>query len=737
MTRRVLLLQSDKNAAQALVAYFHRRGDQVWLAANVEQARALLEREAPDLLLIDLHLPGTDWLNFITQVRKDLPRAGIIITNRHPDLRRELLAKERGVQVFLRQPFTPAWIEKALRRLERKEPPPLPPAEAQSNLPPVRVPMRAKITLPYALLALLFALASAFLVSRYVLDTLQDRFTAQLIDVGKLTSDWMVQEESRLLESLRLAANTQGVSEAITARDSRKLRELLIPLAVNARLEALEVLDLQGVSLLSLRHVADGAAADYDASQGDDTLAGYDFVQKVLRGAVDAQGDKYAGMARAPWGNYFYISGPILDEAGNLAGVALVGKTLETLVDQIRQDTLAQVTIYGLDGAPLASTHLVLGEIQPVSAAMLRDVLQRQDAESLIRRQRIASADYSEILGPWEARSGQDVSVVGAALAENYLNRPTLMTNLQALLFVLAAFIGVIALGLFLANQITRPLSQVVRASVEVAKGNLEVKVPTEGNDEVMVLATAFNHMVSGLQEGFIYRDLLGRTVSPEVREAMRRSFASGNLRLEGQSAVATVLVSDIRGFTTISEREEPTTILNWLNEYFGELVPVVAANGGVVDKFEGDSMLSFFGLLPTPLPESESAYQAYKAALEMVRITERINTRRAGRGEPPLITGIGVNTGQLTAGGLGTADRLNFTIIGDTVNTAQRMQSITRDFGESGVVISETTLAALGNRRGEFRFEPLGEQALKGKRELLWIYRLLPLSEKKGVSQP
>jgi class 3 adenylate cyclase/CheY-like chemotaxis protein len=737
MTRRVLLLQSDKNAAQALVAFFHRRGDQVWLAANVEQARALLEREEPDLLLIDLHLPGTDWLNFITQVRKDLPRAGVIITNRHPDLRRELFAKERGVQVFLRQPFTPAWIEKALKRLERKELPPLPPAEAQSNLPPVRVPMRAKITLPYALLALLFALASAFLVSRYVLDTLQDRFTAQLIDVGKLTSDWMVQEESRLLESLRLAANTQGVSEAVKARDTSRLRALLIPLAVNARLEALEVLDLQGVSLLSLRHVADGAAADYDASQGDATLAGYDFVQKVLHGAVDSQGDKYAGMARAPWGNYFYISGPVLDENGSLAGVVLVGKSLETLVDQIRQDTLAQVTIYGLDGAPLASTHLVLGEVQPVSAAMLQEVLQRQDVESPIRRQKIASADYSEILGPWEVRSGQDVSVVGAALAENYLNRPTLITNLQALLFVLAAFIGVIALGLFLANQITRPLSQVVRASVEVAKGNLEVKVPTQGNDEVMVLATAFNHMVSGLQEGFIYRDLLGRTVSPEVREAMRRSFASGNLRLEGQSAVATVLVSDIRGFTTISEREEPTTILNWLNEYFGELVPVVAANGGVVDKFEGDSMLSFFGLLPTPLPEGESAYQACKAALEMVRITERINARRAGRGEPPLITGIGVNTGQLTAGGLGTADRLNFTIIGDTVNTAQRMQSITRDFGESGVVISETTLAALGNRRGEFRFEPLGEQALKGKRELLWIYRLLPLPEKKGVGQP
>jgi len=293
------------------------------------------------------------------------------------------------------------------------------------------------------------------------------------------------------------------------------------------------------------------------------------------------------------------------------------------------------------------------------------------------------------------------------------------------------AFVGVIMLGVFLAGQITNPLLDVVRASVEVAKGNFEVKVPTRGNDEVMVLAHAFNYMVSGLQEGFIYRDLLGRTVSPEVREALRHSFASGNIRLEGQNAVATVLMSDIRDFTTLSETEKPTTILKWLNEYFGRLVPIITRHGGVVDKFEGDAMLTFFGILPEPLNAEESAFNACLAATEMLQELDKINAERVARGDPPLYTGIGINTGTLIAGGLGTVDRLNYTIIGDTVNTTQRVESIAREFGESGAVISEFTLAALRGRRAEFKLEPLGERSFKGKRELIWLYRLYPKEPK------
>jgi len=145
--------------------------------------------------------------------------------------------------------------------------------------------------------------------------------------------------------------------------------------------------------------------------------------------------------------------------------------------------------------------------------------------------------------------------------------------------------------------------------------------------------------------------------------------------------------------------------------------------------------MLTFFGILPSPLPADESSRQACQAALEMLDVLERLNAIRKKRGEPILLTGIGVSTGTLTAGGLGTVDRLNYTIIGDTVNTTQRIQQVTASFGESGIVVSENTLKSLGDLRNNFNFEPIGEHILRGKEESLWLYRLRPFDHNgKGV---
>jgi adenylate cyclase len=244
----------------------------------------------------------------------------------------------------------------------------------------------------------------------------------------------------------------------------------------------------------------------------------------------------------------------------------------------------------------------------------------------------------------------------------------------------------------------------------------------------VAVLAQSFNYMVAGLQEGSIYRDLLGRTVSPEVREQLRQTFTTGRLRLEGQQAVATVLMTDIRGFTTLSEQADPATVFQWLNEYFGQLVPVVTSHGGVVNKFDGDAMLAFFGTLPRLLNPKQSALAACLTAVETLRLINQLNATRKTRGEPEFITGIGVNTGVVIAGGLGTSDRLHYTIIGDTVNTTQRLEALSRELlSESGILISHSTYLALGEYQQHFRCEPLGNHRVKGKQEELLVYQLLP----------
>jgi adenylate cyclase len=352
--------------------------------------------------------------------------------------------------------------------------------------------------------------------------------------------------------------------------------------------------------------------------------------------------------------------------------------------------------------------------------------LKQQDTSSQTRDLTISKTAYTEILAPWEARSGVDMGVMGVSLAKAFLVRTSQVTTVEIFILMVVAIVLVTVVGLYLANLITRPLLRLVSASSEVAQGNLEIKVDASGDDEVAVLGQSFNYMVAGLQEGSIYRDLLGRSVSPEVREQLRQTFTSGNLRLEGQEAVATVLFTDIRSFTTLSEKVDPATVFQWLNEYFGQLVPIVSNHGGVVNKFDGDAMLAFFGTLPRMLSPKQSALAACEAAREVQQAIEHFNDQRRLRGEPLLVTGIGVHTGVLIAGGLGTSDRIHYTIIGDTVNTTQRIENLTREvFEGSGILVSQTTFAALGEHQSSFSFEPLGFYQVKGKREPLQVHRL------------
>ena len=735
MPRKVLIFQSDPKSAAALARLFRARGDEAWTARDLEQARALLRQVRPDLLMMDLHFPGNAWLDFLRTLRQDQPRLSIIMTNRHPDLQREMWAQAQGVTVFLREPFTAQWLEAALRRVESGLSPDTRPARGAAagkpaqSLPRVRVPVRLKITLPYLVLAITIALAAAFVISQVMLDSIQERFFNQLLETGRQSSDWMVREENRMLATLRLAANTQGVAQAVQAGDSDGLRNLVLPAIVNAGEETVEFLDMQGVGVLGLR--PGGQSGEFDTVRGETFFQSVGFAQAVLQGRSDEQGDKFAGIQQTPFGRYFYVIGPVFDPAGAQVGALLVGKSVDSIAAQMSRDTLGRVTLYDMEGQPLASSLFSGTESFPLARSQVGETLIEQDASTLTRDLTLGGVNYSELLLPWEVRNGADQGVLGVAMEQTFLMRTTQTTRMEIFLLLAGAILLVIAVGVYLSNLITRPLVKLARASSEVANGNLEVKVDSGGDDEVAVLAHSFNYMVAGLQEGSIYRDLLGRTVSPEVREQLRQTFSSGNLRLEGQEAVASVLMTDIRGFTTLSEQASPATVFNWLNEYFGKLVPIVVAHGGVVNKFDGDAMLAFFGILPRMLTPRRSAVAACDTALEMLRAIQSLNKQRMQRGDPPLVTGIGIHTGVVIAGGLGTSDRLHYTIIGDTVNSAQRLEGLTRELmDDTGALISQSTYAALGEQQSKYQLEPMGEHSVRGKAERLMVYRLSDLPD-------
>ena len=728
MAQRVLIVHSDPQSGQPLIRYFRERGDDVLVTDQLSKGQAWLEQRKPDILFLDLHFPGKEWLTLLRQARAEGSPVKVILTNRFPDLQRELLAGEHGANVILRQPFTQRWIEAALRRLEQA-------AQAEQKpismrLPPVRLPVGIKITIPYLLLALLFALASAYVITQIAVESVQDRYLNQLIETGRQAGDWLVREEQRLLSTERLAANTQGLAQAILDQDAEKARTLAFPVAVNNSEEAIEVVDLQGISLVSMHKKAGGGAGEYDFSRGDGVYGQQPFVRSVLLGQTDAAGDKFAGIIGAENAAYFYVAGPVISADNKVVGALLVGKTLKTLASQAGQETFADISLYDARGSVLNSTFTAGEAALGLSMEQVVQVL-NDKATALTRTMDRSAAGYTEILGPWVVRNRQDFGVIGTALPQNFLVRTSSGIQMQVFLIVAISILLVIFIGILLATRITRPLVRLVRASGEIAQGNLEIKVDSTGNDEMAVLASSFNYMVVGLQEGSVYRDLLGRTVSPEVRDQLRQTFTSGGLRLEGQEAVASVLMMDIRGFTTLSEKTDPATVLSWLNEYFGRLVPIVQSYGGVVNKFDGDAMLAFFGILPRRLSPQNGAQAACQVALEMLKAIDELNAQRANRGDPPLVSGIGINTGVVIAGGLGTSDRLHYTIIGDTVNTTQRLESLTRQLYEtSGIVVGHSTVSALAEAAAEFQLEPAGMHAVKGKMEQVQVYRLLPKAE-------
>jgi class 3 adenylate cyclase len=207
---------------------------------------------------------------------------------------------------------------------------------------------------------------------------------------------------------------------------------------------------------------------------------------------------------------------------------------------------------------------------------------------------------------------------------------------------------------------------------------------------------------------------LFGQYVSPEVREKLIREKAG----VVGERKTVAVLFSDLRGFTTFSENAQPSEVVKRLNQYFDRMVSAVTTNGGTVDKFIGDAVMAVFGGL---IPLENPAESALNAALAMRTELEKLNKEWGVQGLSPLDNGIGVHFGDVLQGPIGSNERKEFTVIGDVVNTASRLESATKELG-AAVVVSEALAAALpASRRAGLK--ALGGVKLKGKEQQVTVF--------------
>ncbi len=298
-------------------------------------------------------------------------------------------------------------------------------------------------------------------------------------------------------------------------------------------------------------------------------------------------------------------------------------------------------------------------------------------------------------------------------------NPEAILSNLiVVLLFMLVIGLATgMIVAVLVARAIVEPIQVLRRAMARVENNEFDTKVQVTTNDELGFLGERFNQMTSGLRQGERLRQLFGLYVSPEVARAAVKTGAG----LGGELVNCTVMFSDIRDFTSLTEQMPPDELVDLINHYMAEMVSVIVRHGGVVTRFGGDSILAVFG---SPLnPMHDHADRAVATAIEMRRALVSFNQAELIAGRPILENGIGIASGPVIAGNVGGKERIEYTVMGDAANLAARLEDLTKEAGYPILLSNETyhALAAVP----DVGAWPLTDVQIKGKHERVTVYAL------------
>jgi class 3 adenylate cyclase len=290
------------------------------------------------------------------------------------------------------------------------------------------------------------------------------------------------------------------------------------------------------------------------------------------------------------------------------------------------------------------------------------------------------------------------------------------LTPLIAWIVMLVVVVTVVMIGMaiLMSRDIQQLVDDMVDAMHSVEAGDVDVRLEVTSTDEFATLYTGFNRMTQGLRERERLRDAFGRYVAPELAEEVMRDGVS----LGGQIVNASVLFADIREFTALSEWMDPAEVVSLLNRYFAAVEPAIRAEGGWINKFGGDSLLAIFG---APVPQSDHVQRAVRAALGIRAALSEFNRRQREGGGPTLRIGIGIDCGEMVAGSVGSPERMEYTVIGDVVNVASRIDTLNKKWG-TDILISAGAHAALN---GEVSTRAMPPAEVPGKSGPLQVYAI------------
>jgi adenylate cyclase len=347
------------------------------------------------------------------------------------------------------------------------------------------------------------------------------------------------------------------------------------------------------------------------------------------------------------------------------------------------------------------------------------------------RRLSLDFRSYERIFGAETAEVRNAATKLSNAATAEVLLKQAQIRNLSFGLFVVAACLG-LGIGIFIAAAVIRRLRRLVDATKAVEAGELSVAVPVQTRDEIGQLATAFNSMVSELRSKERIKDMFGKFVDPRIVSSL---IGDPELIARPGRHVVTIFFSDIKGFTPISEQLTAGSMVNLLNRYFEAVTKSIRDTNGIVDKYIGDAVMAFWA--PPFSPGDTHAAACCFSALAQQQAIEDLRSDLANitglrRNTPELFVRMGIATGEAIVGAIGSPLSKSFTVIGDTVNLASRLEGINKVYGTQAIIADDTLRLA----QQEIETRELDLISVAGKSEPVRIHELLAPFGKLATAQ-
>jgi class 3 adenylate cyclase len=400
--------------------------------------------------------------------------------------------------------------------------------------------------------------------------------------------------------------------------------------------------------------------------------------------------------------------------------VSATKAAVEGYARSIIGSTSELIVAVGLDGTVVMSTDTVsLSDSEKSALARLAQAKTTDlvPAISMGGRARVAKGFWFDPFG-WYVLVTED-------RAEFYslVNEITVRTGV----ILLGAIGASVILALIFAGYLTRPLTRVASTMKSIISTNdLSQRVLVEYHDEIGQLAQTFNLMVGGLEKAyrqikeFAFKAVIAQKREQKIKNIFQKyvpkevidKFVGGSPEemLVGENRILSILFCDIRSFTSISEKLMPDDLVSNLNRYFSTMVDIIIARNGIVDKYIGDAIMALFG---APVKHEDDALQSVLAGIDMIEALDLFNADQERRGMPPFHVGVGINYGVVTVGNMGTEKKMDYTVIGDTVNLASRLEGLTKQYHQP-LIYSESLHSKVKDAAMPWR--ELDKVAVKGR---------------------